>query len=110
MKTKNSHETHRVGDLLLASGTITCEQLAEAVARQGDGGDARPLGEVLVALGYATAEDVELALLRQRARRGQMDPADGLRLLERAEESTRRAGICIDDLALAAAELGRNAK
>lgn len=110
MKRQNSHETSRVGDLLLASGTITRDQLLEAVARQRDRGDACLLGEVLVELGYATAEDVELALLRQRARRGQMDPADGLRLFERAEESTRRAGLCIDDLALAAAELGRNAK
>jgi hypothetical protein len=102
---KQNHESDRLGDILLAADTITEAQLAEAVARQ-RAGDGRPLGEVLVALGHVTSEDIELALLRQQARRGEMKAADGLRLLDRAEECARRIGGSIDELASAAAELG----
>jgi len=109
MMRKKNGEADRLGDILLADGVITGDQLVDAVARQ-RAGDARPLGEVLVALGYVTAEDVELALLRQRARRGEMAPADGLRLLERAGETARRAAGCIEELTSAAAELGSKAR
>lgn len=106
---KQNHESDRIGDILLAIGTITEAQLAEAVERQ-RAGDGRPLGEVLVALGHVTLEDIELALLRQQARRGEMKATDGLRLLDRAQESARRMGSSIDELTLAAAELGGKAR
>ena len=106
---KNNHEADRIGDLLLALGVVTQEQLGDAVARQ-RAGDARPLGEILVVLGHATAEAIELALLRQRARRGELEPAEGLRMLERAGACTRRAASCLDELAIAATELGSKAR
>lgn len=106
---KNHQEADRIGDLLLAAGVVTQEQLGDALVKQ-RAGDARPLGEILVVLGYATAEAIELALLRQRARRGELDPAEGLRLLDRAGACTRRAANCIDELTTAATELGSKAR
>jgi len=106
---KNNHEADRIGDLLLAADVVTREQLGDAVAKQ-RAGDARPLGEILVVLGHATAEAIESALLRQRARRGELEPAEGLRLLDRAGVCTRRAADCIDELTTAATELGSKAR
>lgn len=108
MNAKNG-EPDRIGELLLAAGVITGEQLGEAVSGQ-RAGDARPLGEILVALGYARVEDVEHVLLRQRARRGEIEPAEGLRLFDRAGESTRRVAGCLDELAAAAADLGEKVR
>ena len=96
----------RVGDLLEDVGAVTHEQLSIAVSQQ-RGGDGRPLGELLVALGFVSMADVELALMRQRARRGHLAHADGIRVLDEAHESTQRAGGCFDELAVAAAELGK---
>lgn len=99
----------RVGDVLLVMGAITQEQLADAVGKQA-GGDNRPLGVLLIELGYVCSKDVELALLRQQALRGQLKHADGLRLLDEAHESTRRAASCLAELTVAAEELGAKAK
>jgi hypothetical protein len=106
---KNHHEADRIGDLLLAAGVVTQEQLGDALVKQ-RAGDGRPLGELLVVLGHATTEAIELALLRQRARRGELDPAEGLRLLDRAGACTRRTADCIDELTTAANELGSKAR
>jgi len=95
----------RLGDVLLRMGTITDEQLADAVARQ-RAGDARALGVLLLELGYAEARHVELALLRQRALRGRLTCEDGLRLLEEAREGTERVGNSLSELTTAAEELG----
>jgi hypothetical protein len=94
----------RLGDVLLRMGTITNEQLADAVARQ-RAGDARALGVLLLDLGYAEARHIELALLRQQALRGHFSCEDGLRLLEEAREGTERVGSSLSDLAAAAEEL-----
>ena len=95
----------RLGDVLLRMGTITDEQLADAVTRQ-RGGDARTLGVLLLALGYAEAGHIELALLRQQALRGHLTCEDGLRLLEEAREGTQRVGNSLSELTSAAEELG----
>ena len=95
----------RLGDVLLRMGTITNEQLADAVARQ-RAGDARALGVLLLELGYAEARHIELALLRQQALRGHLSCEDGLRLLEEAREGTERVGSSLSELAAAAEELG----
>ena len=99
----------RVGDVLLVMGAITPEQLTDAVSKQA-AGDGRPLGVLVVELGYACPKDVELALLRQQALRGNLKHAEGMRLLEEAHESTRRAGTCLAELASAAEELGSKGK
>ena len=54
---------HRLGDILLAEGRITKEQLAEAV--RSPGGHGRPLGETLRDLGYVTDDDIARALAKQ---------------------------------------------
>lgn len=95
----------RLGDVLLRMGTITNEQLADAVARQ-RAGDARALGVLLLELGYAELRHVELALLRQQALRGHLTCEDGLRLLEEAREETQRVGNSFAELVAAAEELG----
>ena len=48
----------RLGDLLMAHGVITAEQLANALDVQQRGQQERLLGEILVDLGYATREQV----------------------------------------------------
>ena len=95
----------RLGDVLLRMGTINEAQLADAVRRQ-EAGDPRPLGVLLLELGYAEARDVQLALLRQQALRGHLTCEDGLRLLDAAREGTQRMAISLSELASAAEELG----
>lgn len=102
----NKRDTEsRIGDVLLRMGTISNEQLADAVARQ-RAGDARTLGVLLLELGYAEARHVELALLRQQALRGHLTCEDGLRLLEEAREGTERVGNSLAELTTAAEKLG----
>jgi hypothetical protein len=91
----------KLGDFL---AQVTPAQIADALARQ-QAGDARPLGMLLIELGYATPTEIEFALMRQRARRGHLDHADGVRLLEEAEESTKRAASSMEELTQAAEEL-----
>ena len=56
-----------IGLYLIEAGVIRPSQLERAVAEQHlQKGDKRPLGEVLVQLGFATTEDVRHALERQR--------------------------------------------
>jgi hypothetical protein len=101
---KTSDES-RIGDVLLKMGTISEAQLADAMNRQ-RAGDARPLGMLLLELGYAEARDVQLALLRQQALRGRITCEEGLRLLEEAREGTERMGSSLSELTTAAEELG----
>ena len=96
----------RVGDLLEVMGAVTHEQLTDAVEKQRTG-DQRPLGVLLVELGYVTTHDVELALMRQRARRGHLSHDDGIRALDEAHRSTQRASSSLEELASAAMELGK---
>ena len=57
MTTATKHRP-RLGDLLIARGVVTHEQLAHALAVQHDGQQDRLLGEILVDLGYAAQEQV----------------------------------------------------
>jgi len=102
---KPHNDESRVGDVLLRMGTITQTQLTDAVKRQRTG-DTRPLGILLMELGYADAHSVQLALLRQQALRGQLSHDDNLRLLEEAREKTEQMGGSLSELALAAEKLG----
>jgi hypothetical protein len=103
MRTQRPDEA-RLGDVLMRMGTITQAQLTEAVDRQSTG-DPRPLGVLLIELGYADARDVQLALLRQQALRGRLPHEDGMRLLDEACEQTQRTGDSIAELTAAAEEL-----
>lgn len=55
----------KIGELLVASGAVTEEQLQEALKKQGGRSRGQRVGEVLVALGYATPRAVARALARQ---------------------------------------------
>lgn len=63
----------RVGEALLKQGVVGREQLREAMQHQKKSGRNKPLGEVLVELGFANAEDVEKALAKQRAGGGRLE-------------------------------------
>jgi hypothetical protein len=52
-----------LGEDLVARGTITQEQLSKALAAQ-SAGDSRRIGELVVALGFATKEEVEACMNR----------------------------------------------
>ena len=52
----------RLGDMLIAHGVITPEQLANALDAQQRGQQTRLLGEILVDLGYATSQQVLAAV------------------------------------------------
>lgn len=104
MKAMHSDET-RVGDVLLRMGTITQTQLTDAVKQQRTG-DTRPLGILLMELGYADAHSVQLALLRQQALRGQLSHDDGLRLLDEAREQTEKMGGSLSELTEAVEKMG----
>ncbi|MBN2483655.1 MAG: Flp pilus assembly complex ATPase component TadA [Candidatus Omnitrophica bacterium] len=55
----------RLGEILVAEGMVTSEQLQEAVAFQKE--DGGRLGDVLVKLGYVTEEQILIALSKQLA-------------------------------------------
>jgi len=57
-KPKQSVKPMRVGDLLVAQGLISDDQVAQALAYQKDNGKDKLLGEVLVELEFVTAEQV----------------------------------------------------
>lgn len=109
MKLFRTKQNHVLGGLLVELGLVTGEQLDEALGRQA-AGDERPLGVILMALGHLTGPEVEHALMVQKARRGNIEPGEGLGLIDRAVECTRKATSCIDDLTLAAQELATKAR
>jgi type IV pilus assembly protein PilB len=57
MPTATRHR-QRLGDLLIARGVITDDQLALALAAQQQGQQQRLVGEILVGLGYASKEQI----------------------------------------------------
>ncbi len=78
-------EPKMVGEILVEQGTITQDQLLEAIKEQKGG---ERLGDVLVRKGYATKEDVEKALSTQRKE----TPSPG------AETTVRVDAARLDDL------------
>ena len=63
----------RLGETLMASNKLRREQLREALAEQNKLGRVKPLGEILVDLGYVTREDVQNALSKQRVGGGRLE-------------------------------------
>lgn len=102
-------QNHVLGHVLVDLGLVLKEQLEQALALQAKD-DHRPLGIILVELGHVTTQQVEHALMVQRARRGDLEQADSLRLLDHAVHCTKKAASCIDDLTSAAQELTVKAK
>ena len=63
----------RLGESLVQDGKLDRDSLRQAIKVQERLGKARPLGEVLVELGYVAPEDVEEALKNQRAGGGRLE-------------------------------------
>lgn len=57
-----AHADSYLGEILLADSVITAEQLEEALSAQKNSGHQKHLGELLIELGYATQEQVNVAL------------------------------------------------
>jgi len=63
----------RLGESLVQEGKLDRDSLRQALKVQERLGKARPLGEVLVELGYVSAEEVEEALKKQRGGGGRLE-------------------------------------
>lgn len=109
MRLWRTKENHVLGHVLVELGLVTQDRLDEGLNMQA-AGDGRPLGVILIGLGHLTTHEVEHALMVQRARRGTIEPAEGIGLIDRAVECSRKATSCIDDLTLAAEELADKAR
>jgi type IV pilus assembly protein PilB len=66
-------EKGRLGEALIKQGVISRDQLRDAIGIKQKAGGIKPIGEVLIELGFASTEDVEKALLRQRAGGGRLE-------------------------------------
>ena len=109
MRLWRTKQNHVLGHLLVELGLVTQARVDEALGMQ-TAGDQRPLGVILIGLGHVTAPEVEHALMVQKARRGTIEPAEGIGLIDRAVECSRKATSCMDDLTLAAEELATKAR
>jgi type IV pilus assembly protein PilB len=63
----------RLGETLIASNKLRREQLRTALAEQNKLGRVKPLGDILVDLGYVSREDVQNALSKQRVGGGRLE-------------------------------------
>ncbi len=63
----------RLGETLLENKKLKREQLRKALAEQAKLGRVKPLGEILVDLGYVLKKDVDDALNRQRSGGGRLE-------------------------------------
>jgi len=66
-------EAQRLGDTLLLDKKLRREQLRRALEEQANLGTVKPLGEILVDLGYVTQAEVDAALDKQRIGGGQLE-------------------------------------
>ena len=63
----------RLGETLMANNKLRRDQLREALAAQNKSGRVKPLGEILVDLGYVSREDVQNALTKQHIGGGRLE-------------------------------------
>src|SRR5699024_4704030 len=63
----------RLGETLVRERKLQREQLRQALDRQDKLGRIKPLGEILIELGYVKREDVEEALRLQRSGEGRFE-------------------------------------
>jgi len=68
-----ANDQGRLGETLLQSRRLKREQLRRALEEQIKLGSVKPLGEILVDLGYVTQGDVDEALNKQRAGGGRLE-------------------------------------
>ncbi|AKH17316.1 MULTISPECIES: type II/IV secretion system protein [Deinococcus] len=63
----------RLGEQMVQQGTLSREQLREALQVQAREGRVKPLGEVIVDLGFAAADEIDNALQKQNAGGGRLE-------------------------------------
>lgn len=63
----------RLGEQMVQQGTLSREQLREALQVQAREGRVKPLGEVIVELGFAAADEIDTALQKQNAGGGRLE-------------------------------------
>ncbi|WP_291428574.1 type II/IV secretion system protein [Deinococcus sp.] len=63
----------RLGEQMVQQGTLSRAQLREALQVQAREGRVRPLGEVILALGFAGADEIDSALQKQKAGGGRLE-------------------------------------
>ncbi len=63
----------RLGEQMVQQGTLSRAQLREALQVQAREGKVKPLGEVLMDLGFAGAEEIDAALQKQNAGGGRLE-------------------------------------
>jgi type IV pilus assembly protein PilB len=68
-----ANDKGRLGETLLMTKKLKREQLRKALAEQAKLGKVKPLGEILVDLGYVTQLDVDEALNKQRSGGGRLE-------------------------------------
>jgi type IV pilus assembly protein PilB len=73
IETMYADDKGRLGETLLMSKKLKREQLRRALDEQAKLGKVKPLGEILVDLGYVTQGDVDEALNKQRSGGGRLE-------------------------------------
>jgi len=73
IETMYANDKGRLGETLLQNKRLKREQLRRALEEQAKLGSVKPLGEILVDLGYVTQTDVDEALNKQRAGGGRLE-------------------------------------
>ncbi|ALW87655.1 type II/IV secretion system protein [Deinococcus actinosclerus] len=63
----------RLGEQMVQQGTLSREQLREALQVQAREGRVKPLGEVIVELGFAAADEIDSALQKQNSGGGRLE-------------------------------------
>ncbi|WP_019587447.1 type II/IV secretion system protein [Deinococcus apachensis] len=63
----------RLGEQMVQQGSLSRAQLREALQVQARGGKVKPLGEVILELGFAGAEEIDAALQKQNAGGGRLE-------------------------------------
>lgn len=63
----------RLGEQLVQQGTLSREQLREALQTQMRDGKVKPLGEVIMDMGFADSEEIDSALQKQQAGGGRLE-------------------------------------
>ncbi len=73
IETMYANDKGRLGETLLQNRRLKREQLRRALEEQAKLGSIKPLGEILVDLGYVTQGDVDEALNKQRSGGGRLE-------------------------------------
>ncbi|WP_161882214.1 ATPase, T2SS/T4P/T4SS family [Deinococcus alpinitundrae] len=63
----------RLGEAMVQQGTLSRAQLREALQVQARQGKVKPLGEVIMDLGFAGSEEIDAALVKQNAGGGRLE-------------------------------------